>query len=368
MIAERSWLGEPDDDPLEGEPSDDEPGPTIEFVTLRDFLGADFPPAESLVGHVRRGTNLLPRYGWVIPWGSEGSTKTTLVVDLMFHGASAREWIGYPIPRELRFVAIINEGVPGGLQDKLQQKYDCWDDADVDERIGVYKNPWGEFSFRSERMVRHLRDFARDFEADYVVADPLHTIGTTGSGKPEETEAFKHLLRSVGLWDWIGFVTPHHVNKGGKISGDWGRHPDTLIHVERKSGHKQTVFTLEKARPADPDELGKTVILEWETETLSYRRTAIDTRQQVSDSDLVSGIYAELDKAASNGNRELNMTEIRREVEGNDTRIGELVNLEIEAGRIHNSATRTGYYKLQRANRYAESAEPLWADSADEFK
>lgn len=362
MIADPHSFGFAEDD------DSGEPSRPIEFVTLGNFLKADFPPAESLVGHARGGTNLLPRYGWVIPWGSEGSTKTTLLVDLVFHGASAREWLGYPIERALRFVVIVNEGVPGGLQDKLQQKYDCWDDPVVAERIAVYTSPWGEFTFQNERMRNHLWEFAHDFEADYIAADPLHTIGTTGSGTPEETEAFKHLLRDFGLWKWVGFLTPHHVNKGGKISGDWGRHPDTLIHVEKNGKQKQTIFTLEKARPADPDELNKPVILEWDTGTMGFERTAIDTRQKVSDDELLAGIYAELDKAASNGSGTVSMTDVRTRVTGNDDRIGALVRAEIGAGRIANLATKKGTYKLERGNRNSKSAAALWADEADDFE
>jgi hypothetical protein len=250
-------------------------GPPAEFATLREFLKRDYPAAESLVGHTRKGTNLLPRYGWVMPWGSYGSSKTSLTIDLVMHAASGREWIGYPVARPLRFVGIVNEGVPGALQDKLREKLECWDDESVQDRIAVYASPWGEFSFSSERMRRHLQDYARDFGADYVVGDPLHTLGTTGTGTPEETEAFKHLLRNFGVWGWIGLITPHHTNKGGVLSGDWGRHPDTVFRVEKDGKEPRTKLTLEKARPADPAELGAPTILEWETETLGYRRVEL---------------------------------------------------------------------------------------------
>lgn len=249
----------------------------VVFVTLREFLELDFPKAESLVGQVRDGTNLLPSFGWFMPWGPAGSGKTSIVADLLFHAAAGKQWLHYPIARKLRIVAIVNEGVPGGFQDKLAEKVETWDEKEGPlDGLAVYASPWGEFTFRNERMVRHLSDFARDFGADYVAGDPLHTLGTTGSGTPEETEAFKHLLRSFGVWEWIGIVTVHHSNKAGMVSGDWPRHPDTVLHVEKDGRFPRSKLTLQKARPADPAELGVPLLLDWVVDTKSYRLLEAD--------------------------------------------------------------------------------------------
>ena len=249
----------------------------IVFETLRAFLERDVPKSESLVGVTRDGTNLLPRYGWVMPWGKEGSGKTSIMVDLLFHACAGIDWLQYPIGRELKVVAIVNEGVPGGLQDKLRQKTERWEHNDsVLDNLAVYASPWGEFTFANERMVQHAKDFARDFGADYVALDPLHTLGTTGVGSPVETEAFKHLLRDFGLWDWIGVITAHHSNKSGMLSGDWGRHPDTVILLEKDGKNPTTKFTLHKARPADPTELGVPCLLDWTVESLGYTRREIN--------------------------------------------------------------------------------------------
>lgn len=245
----------------------------IVFETLRSFLVRDVPQSEALVGVARDGTNLLPRYGWVMPWGREGSGKTSILVDLLFHACAGTDWIGYTIGRPLKIVAIVNEGVPGGLQDKLRQKTERWEHSDsVLDNLAIYASPWGEFTFANEGMVEHAKDFARDFGADYVAMDPLHTLGTTGVGSPIETEKFKHTLRDFGLWDWLGVITAHHSNKAGMLSGDWGRHPDTVIHVEKDGKQPATKFTLTKARPADPRELYVPCLLEWVIESLGYVR------------------------------------------------------------------------------------------------
>lgn len=319
-------------DELQPLPPDDQPKLTeIIFETLRDFLRRPLPKSESLVGVTRNGTNLLPRYGWVMPWGREGSGKTSVLVDLIFHACTGRAWLNYPVARPLRIVAVVNEGVPGGLQDKLQQKTECWD-GDVDmvlDNLAVYVSPWGEFTFKNTTIADHARAFAVDFGADYVALDPLHTLGTTGSGTPEETEQFKHTLREFGLWNDLGIITAHHSNKNGMVSGDWARHPDTVIRLEKDGKRPATKLTLEKARPADPAELGVPIVLEWEPETMGYRRVELDA-SHVTDDDLRERIYTVL----RNADQALTKTDLKKAVTGNKNRIGDLIDDEIKAGRI----------------------------------
>src|SRR5262249_14997316 len=145
-----------------------------------------------------------------------------------YHAAAGLAWLGYTIERPLRIVAIVNEGIPGGLQDKLAQKIERWqhDPNPVLDNLFVYASPWGEFTFRSARMFDHARAYALDVGADYVALDPLHTFGTSGAGSPQETEEFKHALRAFGVWSDLGVITSHHANKAGMVSGDWMRHPD----------------------------------------------------------------------------------------------------------------------------------------------
>jgi hypothetical protein len=318
----------------------------IAFASLRDFLQLDYPKAESLVGHHRAGTNLLPRYGWVMPWGPAGSTKTSLLVDLIFHAASARPWLGYPIARPLRFILIVNEGIPGGLQDKLTEKLELWGDDEVLDRVALYASPRGSFSFRNARMFEHLQDFARDFAADYVAGDPLHTLGAIGAGTPQDTENFKHLLRAFGVWEWIGIVTPHHSNKTGMVSGDWPRHPDTVIRLEKVAKRPETKFTLEKARPADPAELDVPRILEWIVETRSYLAHEIEQREKVSDDEMLVRIVAGL-----GANPGVSMSELQELVKGDTKRVSQLVKAEIEAGRIVNTSPKRSSYRLELSER-----------------
>lgn len=323
----------------------DSNGNPIIFETLRAFLDRDLPKSEALIGVNRNGTNLLPRYGWVMPWGKEGSGKTSILVDLLFHAAEGRKWLHYLIARPIRIVAIINEGIPGGLQDKLAQKAELWDGNtdQVLDNIAIYVSPWGEFKFSDEAAAKHARDYALDFQADYVVADPLHTLGTTGAGTPKETEDFKTILRQFGVWQDLGVITAHHSNKNGMVSGDWARHPDTVLRLEKEPKVAATRVTLEKARPADPDEIGAPQLLEWVRETMGYKHVPLETPTKATDEEMLAGIY----KALAETEDALTMTQIRKLVTGDDGRIGELVKAEIDALRLSNHAKREGYFRVR---------------------
>lgn len=318
------------------------------FEPLREFLKRQLPKSESLVGVPRDGTNLLPRYGWVMPWGREGSAKTSVLVDLLFHAAAGRNWTGYQTARPMRFVAIVNEGIPGGFQDKLEQKTRVWDGPldPILDNIAVYASPWGEFTFRNRTITRHARDYAIDFGADYVALDPLHTLGTTGAGTPQETEEFKHMLRRFGLWDDLGVITAHHANKSGMVSGDWARHPDTVIRLEKDGKNPATRYTLEKARPADPAELGVPSLLEWETATLGYRRVRLDAPEHLSDDDLLERIRDAVTEAARTGPGHITLTDLKATVKGDSKRIAKLARGEVDAGRLTNRALREDWLWL----------------------
>jgi hypothetical protein len=279
-------------------PEGDAP-PVIVVERLRDFRERELPPFESLVGVGRDGTNLLPRFGWVMPWGQAGSGKTSLLVDLLFHACSGIDWLGWHVERPLRIVVIVNEGIPGALQDKLKQKLERWshDDALVLDNLSVWVSPWGEFTFRDERHVEYVRSFALDVDADYVALDPLHTVATTNTGAPDETEAFKRTLQSFGVWRDLGVITTHHANKTKLISGDWDRHPDTVLRLEKEPKQPATKLTLEKARPADPSELGVPMLLKWDVETLGYERVEITATPASLDEQAVLDVVLDVMRA-----------------------------------------------------------------------
>jgi hypothetical protein len=336
------------------------PATPIIIEPLRAFLERDLPPAESLVGVTRNGTNLLPRYGWVMPWGREGSGKTSVVVDLLFHAAAGLDWLGWPVGRPLRVVIVINEGIPGGFQDKLAAKLEvCPGDTElIRDNLAVYASPWGEFTFRNDRMAAHARAYALDFGADYVALDPLHTVGSSGGGRPDETEAFKHVLRAFGVWSDLGVITAHHSNKAGMVSGDWARHPDTVIHLEKDGKKPATKLTLEKARPADPTELGVPVLLEWETDTLGYTRKTLEQKHRTSDDEIDAKILDAVAKAEA----PLTMGALQKAVGGDTKRTRDRALELLKRREIHNVTAHGNAYRLAPG----ETESPGPPDAPDE--
>ena len=321
----------------------------IIFETLGAFETRLLPPSVSLVGAHRDGTNLLPQFGWVMPWGPAGSGKTSILVDLLFHAACGIDWLGYAIGRPLKIVAVVNEGIPGALQDKLKQKLERWehDSALVRKNLAVYVSPWGEFTFTKPLLVEHARAFCTSFEADYIALDPLHTLGTSGAGAPDETEAFKRKLIDFGLWQNIGVITAHHANKMGTVSGDWDRHPDTVIHVMKEPKQPATKVTIDKARPADPAEHGIPFLLKWVVDTFGYEREELPTKSDFDENGLLEAVLNALDEASG----PLTKTGVFKAVGGTKSHVLKLIDRALARGEIVDLTPNSHAFALTLPNR-----------------
>jgi hypothetical protein len=139
------------------------------------------------------------------------------------------------------------------------------------------------------------------------------------------------------------------------VSGDWARHPDTVLRLEKDGQNPATKLTLEKARPADPAELGVPMLLEWVVESFGYRRRELNEGPRHSDNELVEAIYAEL------GTRPVGMTALLAAVGHDRNRVRAIIERELESGRIRNISTRNRYFELV----IAETAASDSSDSID---
>jgi hypothetical protein len=273
--------------PLEEVDADDpEPEPPIVFATLREFLETEFPNPEPLIG--RPGQRYLAASSLFLVYGEEGAAKTTWTMDGVAHLGAGVPWLGLEVERAVRFCLIENESAPGLLQETLAAKAASWEgETDWIANVAVFETPWGGFSFKDEGARRQLRDYCCSNAIDFVVANPLLGLGASGSGRPEETAAFVEWLKECGLWRDLGFWLLHHENKAGQISGDWGRHPDTVVLLERDGNRPRTKLTWAKTRWASTGVEGqpRTLLLDWVVETKSYTVVEADTLG-VSDSEL----------------------------------------------------------------------------------
>jgi hypothetical protein len=291
-----------------------------EFMPLTAFLAHPFPDAEPLLGE--RGTVILAVGSLLLVYGADGSGKSTWSIDGIAHLAAGVDWLGFPVTRPVRFCVIENEGPPSLFQQKLAAKAESWEGPDWLHNIFVHQNPWGEFSFADADARLALRTYCEEHEIDVVTANPTLGLGVSGSGRPDETQQFVDWLVECGLKSSRGFWLLHHENKAGQISGDWGRHPDTKVQLQRDGNQTRTKLSWEKTRWATlpSEQHAKAVMLEWVIERQGYTLTEIDTAG-ASDSELEERIVAFLAQHPWASTRSVNDG-----VKGTQERIRKLLN------------------------------------------
>ena len=291
---------------------------SYQFFPFVQFAERRFPDAEPLLGE--RGSIFLAVGSLLLVYGSDGTGKSTLTVDGAVHLASGQDWLGIPVPRPVRCLLIENEGPAGLFQAKLTAKQQSWEGPDFAENLHVYSAPWGEFSFADEQAREALSAYCDEHEIDLVLANPTLGLGVAASGRPDETQQFVDWLRRCGLGSRRAFWLLHHENKGGAISGDWGRHPDTKVRLEPDGNHRRTKLTWEKTRWATLEPTQRAVLLDWVVESQGYTVTPLDT-VGASDELLVERLIAYLSEHPATAT-----THVCKGVEGSDSRLTELLN------------------------------------------
>jgi AAA domain len=330
------------------------------FLRLDEFLAAEYPPVEVLLGdpetiiYLARGT-------FALTYGDGGAGKSTFEVDAVAHLAAGRDWLGIPVPRAVRVLIIENENAPALFQQKLADKAEQWDaDPSWRENVYVYAKPWGKFTFTSADARRHLREFCETERIDLITANPLFGVGGPGAGRPDETSAFVELLKELGLGlDGPAIWPLHHENKVGQVSGDWNRQPDTLIALARDGDNQATKLSWEKVRwtRQAPEGWRKKWLLEWETEHKGYTVLEVDLRG-VSDTELEERIADFL-----SANPQSSKKTIENNVSGNSERIRMLLDAGVDAGRY----VREKGFRGAQLHSLAADVVPSLDDLADDL-
>jgi hypothetical protein len=219
------------------------------------------------------------------------------------------------------FVVIENEGPASLFQHKLRRKAETWDGDPWLENVHVFKGPWGEFTFADPEARSGLNAFCEEHGIDVVVANPTLGLGVAGSGRPDETQAFVDWLVECGLRSTRAFWLIHHENKGGQISGDWGRHPDTKVQLLADGNRPRTKLVWEKTRWATVPAEGrpKSCLLEWVVENQSYRLVEPET-SGASDDELSARLHEYLGEHPRSST-----TRVEKEVKGGNDRIRALL-------------------------------------------
>lgn len=269
--------------------------PVYQFMDYDQFVSADFPHAEPLYGEP--GKILLALGSLLMVYGHDGSGKSTWSNDGVVHLAAGSDWLGHPVPRPVRFLIIEQEGPPSLFREKIDARIASWEGPDPRPNLFFYTQPWGEFSFANADARAALIEFCEANRIDVVTANPTLGLGVGASGKPDETQQFVDWLTECGLKSTRAFWLLHHENKAGQISGDWGRHPDTKVALQRDGNRQRTKLDWNKTRWAPllpPQE--KLVMLEWEIDSASYTVTEFRLGGGASDTELEQAIHDYLTK------------------------------------------------------------------------
>jgi hypothetical protein len=219
----------------------------VRIVTLDEFTSIEEPGAAAILG--TSDSALIAEGSDVMAYGDGGVGKTTLMIDLSCHLAAGDNWLGIPVARAVRVLVIENEGPRPLFRRKLERKKEGWNGSALEDRLLVFEQPWGRFSFASSEWRARLAAEIREREIDVVVIGPLTSSGMEAAGTLQEVRDFLRLVNEVRELSGraLAIVLVHHENRGGKVSGAWEGAGDTLLHVLQQGHGKLRVF-IQKAR------------------------------------------------------------------------------------------------------------------------
>jgi hypothetical protein len=309
----------------------------LELVTAERFASIREASAEPLLGG--RETNVLPAGALALAYGDGGAGKTTLMLDLGFHLAAGRTWLGLEVPRRSRVGWIENEGPRGNFREKVAGKLAAWGGPNLDGHLLILEEPWARFTFASELHRRELAQLLHDYELDVLVVGPVWGLGIEGGGTPAEVSDFTKLIEETRaqLAKPLAVILIHHENRAGQVAGAWSGVPDTLMHVTPQ-GNGRTRLFWQKARWAS--ELhGTSQHLLW-TDGEGFD---VEKREEITEDTIAEGLLA----AAREHSGE-SWTKMREHVKGNATDKARVRDRLIAAGTLLNVPRREGGFNLWR--------------------
>jgi hypothetical protein len=220
---------------------------TLRVVTLDEFVGVDEPGADPVVGTT--GSVVIGEGGDVMFYGDGGVGKTTLSIDLAFHLAAGDDWLGITVARPVRVLIVENEGPRPLFRQKLKRKRDAWSGSQLGDRLRVFEQPWGEFSFAESTWRERVAVAIRDQQIDVLIVGPVTSSGMNAAGTLQEVREFAALVARVRKLSGrnVAIILIHHENRAGQVSGAWEPQTDTLFHVQQLARGRLRLY-IQKAR------------------------------------------------------------------------------------------------------------------------
>jgi hypothetical protein len=147
-------------------------------------------------------------------------------------------------------------------------------------------------------------------------------------------------------------------NKSGQISGDWGRHPDTKVFLQRDGNKTRTKLDWAKTRWATLEQSEKVVLLEWVLETQGYTVTQLDAAVS-SDDELDERINLYLSDHPASSTRT-----VEADVTGNQARIRARLDAKFDS--VKGPRNSILWFPQSTASTSAEDAETQWSEKLNE--
>jgi Bifunctional DNA primase/polymerase, N-terminal/AAA domain len=321
-----------------------EPSPIPHVLTAAQLVAASktLPQIPILVGE--QGDVLLGQGELLLLAASPGVGKTTLTLDAIAHLASGREWLGWPVPRPLKFLILENEGSLQSFASKIEQKIEAWAAAGREpfaDNVFVWNGDplrgWSQIDLLDDQTLAKLRLDIDQYAIDVVVCDSVASMAAEGHGAAPEVEAMVKRLKTTNAAFWL----LHHNNKSQitadspeKTSGTWARPVDAVIALE-SGGAFTTKLRYTKLRHATPD--GVWHLLKWNLDTQGFEETA--TSESVSEDDMRERII----EAMKDLPPKVSQRQLRDKVAGKTALVSQTVKTMIEDGSLLNSGDSHNY-------------------------
>jgi hypothetical protein len=220
------------------------------------------PPTDQVPVLLGTATDkVLPAYGLAIVYGKGAAGKTTLTMTAVAALAVSDPVARHPRPRtspdpdarKRRPQGAVRREDPTLRRPVGRPRLPPATSSSTRSRGGGSRSPTAACATTSSPSPATSRSTS---------SSPARSAASasSGPGAPAETDAFMDLLKEAGLGTELAWWIVHHVNKAGQVSGDFDRHPDTLIRYAYE-GKRRNRLTWEKSGGAT--KAANHSLLEW---------------------------------------------------------------------------------------------------------
>lgn len=151
----------------------------------------------------------LPQQSLSLVFGAYGTYKSFLVLDMILHAATAREWAGHAVPAESRVLYVAGEGAYG-----IRKRVSAWAEAREIDRIENFRLVPAMPLFGNDEDLREFAQEQADFRPQVIVVDTVaHAMA--GLDENAQKDAGTFISRCVQMAQAFNaaVILVHHTGK-----------------------------------------------------------------------------------------------------------------------------------------------------------